>query len=790
MRGKAEVQCAARLGRAFRQFRGKVDAFGQEILDQQALGGQCGAIGLGPQFQLPGAAGRIAGNGPGQRRTAGTGGGGRQPRRLDAIGAQDDGGQRQVFQRAGLGCAGKQRGVHRFADAIGAAIGGQKHVDRRGRGLALDAAIGQVELGIGQRQEGRVARRAFGALALPVGHRDHGRRRAVLAKRKPRREMCHALRIGRGAGQHLVRAADQRHIGPRLGRGVAQAAHHHRQPVAARIGRDAEIRDDEPLRRKPLLGGGVAVYAGLDDIDAGVQRAGLGRDGKAGGQFLVLAVAAHGLGDGGRALPDFTRHAVAEVARAPAVQGRREHILGHGADQVAVRDLQQRQVHPVGVDRDHRQPLVARGGQHIGPARETHRGRAVAHIARQRHVAGQCLAISCRQAGAQGDLHVLAMAEACDTDAVALGLDGQIALRQAQEGGVVTALCQIARQHGAESRQAAVGLDLGVGDAHAVAGLRFLQRRGDLGIAGCELRGQPQGRQRVIAPVQPLIGHREPGQRLGGHRVMTGAQIAVRRHRGGGLGAVAAVGVAGVKRQPCQIGPVFGAVLLGHGLRHQLCCLLHIALRFGHAGFGQGIGDGRRVHRGKAARLRGGRAQIVGRQEGCGGRAAFGEGQRGGVGRDHLPRKRAHEACGGAGSLALGETGAGVLVVGQRLTTGLGQAGLDAGLQRGVKHLADVAARHVAVGEQMHAPLGQGRIGGCQGRRQRQRRAQQCRHDPGQKCGHRATPLHPFGATLPAERAAGNDAIPIPVANRPSRHCARWCRRNRPSPRNRAASSR
>ena len=52
--------------------------------------------------------------------------------------------------------AGEDGGEDRLARPVGAALGGDEDVDRRRRGPAGDAAVGEVEAGLGEAEEGEV----------------------------------------------------------------------------------------------------------------------------------------------------------------------------------------------------------------------------------------------------------------------------------------------------------------------------------------------------------------------------------------------------------------------------------------------------------------------------------------------------------------------------------------------------------------------------------------------------------------------------------------------------------
>ena len=75
---------------------------------------------------------------------------------FDAVGAGDDRGEGQAFDRPGAVVAGEDGGEDGLARAVGAALGGGEDVDRQRRRAAGDAAVGEVEAGLGEVQEGVV----------------------------------------------------------------------------------------------------------------------------------------------------------------------------------------------------------------------------------------------------------------------------------------------------------------------------------------------------------------------------------------------------------------------------------------------------------------------------------------------------------------------------------------------------------------------------------------------------------------------------------------------------------
>ena len=75
------------------------------------------------------------------------------------------------------GVAGEDGGEDRLAGAVGAAVGGGKDVDRRRRGAALDAAVGQIEAGVAEVEEREIAAGVLGAATKAARRRPGPRSR-------------------------------------------------------------------------------------------------------------------------------------------------------------------------------------------------------------------------------------------------------------------------------------------------------------------------------------------------------------------------------------------------------------------------------------------------------------------------------------------------------------------------------------------------------------------------------------------------------------------------------------
>ena len=168
---------------------------------------------------------------------------------LDAIGARDDQRHRQAGSLAG-GIAHEGGDVHVLAGAIHAALRVDEAVERARRLAALDAAVGQVEGTRGEIEEGVFAGRAFG--------HEHGRLQAAFTAGEAAIELGVAARVGLRGAEHLVVAGDQLDVDVGRRVGVGQRAHEGVHAVIAGEGGEAEVGDDEPLRRL-----GIVVLARL-----------------------------------------------------------------------------------------------------------------------------------------------------------------------------------------------------------------------------------------------------------------------------------------------------------------------------------------------------------------------------------------------------------------------------------------------------------------------------------------------------------------------------------------------
>ena len=737
--------------RTVRQGQVKGDAFGTKILDQHRGRGERRAPVLDPQVDPPGPARRCVRDLHGQRIAAVARRLRHQPRVFHPVGAQHHGGQRQPVQRLRPVVADQDRGMRGLARAIGAPVGGDKDVDRRGGRAALDPPVGQVEFGVDQRQECAVGN----GFAPPGGGGDDRGFRGARAAGHPGVKARDALVVGARRRQHGVPARDQRDLDPRTRRGIGQAAHRDGQPVGPRPAGQSQVRDHEPLRRGRAAVRGLARHAGGQRIDAGGQLAGGGAQVQPGGDLGVhrMGAAAGGRGHVGLAGPDLVAHLRGKDFRLPVVQRRGKDLVAQRADDVAVRHPVQRQVHGAGVHGAQRQPLIPGRRQHIGPPAEPRLGAAVADIHGQVDPARQHLSAGRGQAGAQGQRQRRAAGDPGHAQLAALGLDRHGGIGQRDKGAIVGVGGQFVRKHRAGARFGRVAVHLIVGDAKAVA----FRERFDLGVQGGVARaavvgGMAQRRQPVPAAIQPF-GHVGPAPQRG-DRGAGVAQPGVQRGRlcGDQHGAVVVGGHGGVQHRLRQRVPVGGGI----GCRDDRPQPAHLARQVPRACGGTGLGaQGGRVLAGAGIQ----RTHPLGLGEGGagilradpaagGGQPCRGRGLHGRVGRHHQPGQRPRIAHRGA-RLRLGKAGARSRIVGQRPAGRIGQALLHAGLLGRLKDRRQVTAGQVGVGLHHHASLGQGGVRrGDPGQRPGKHRGQRQHKTPGTGRPRGATGVNEHGVTL------------------------------------------
>ena len=292
--------------------------------------------------------------------------------------------------------------------------------------------------------------------------------------------------------------------------------------VIAGEGGEAEVGDDEPLRRL-----GIVVLARLlrrlgdHDVDAGLQRADRVGDGERRGDFLVqLLRHVHGAGE------DLLAGARLDLLQLVALQLALEIAALERADEVAVADAVDLDLDLGGVDRNQRDALLATARQHVGLAGEAHERLAVGHVDGDFDVLRQILFHRGRQAGADLHLVALAVAEAVDAELLVLrryalrilAVDGD------ELGEVDLAARQGFRELQAQARGGHFRLGLVVGHAEAVLGAQLVVRLAHGTVVG-ERKAGLQGIDRrppVGAPLQRVAEH---GEGAGLLRISCGALV-------------------------------------------------------------------------------------------------------------------------------------------------------------------------------------------------------------------------------------------------------------------------
>ncbi len=199
---------------------------------------------------------------------------------LDAVGPCEDEGQRQGFHRLSGVVAGKGGGVDGFAGAVDAALGPGEDVECAGGGAASDAAVGEIEAGGGHVEEDEIA--------FILRRRQHGGRHGRGAAHEAGGEHGAALRVGSCTAENFVVAGQKLELDAWQRLGAGERAGEDGKTFLAGEGRQADIRDNEPLRR--LRGPAFALVAfgrGGQNVDAGFALGQCLGDWEAGGDVLV-----------------------------------------------------------------------------------------------------------------------------------------------------------------------------------------------------------------------------------------------------------------------------------------------------------------------------------------------------------------------------------------------------------------------------------------------------------------------------------------------------------------------
>ena len=391
---------AQRIGRCLQRV---VYAFRLIVLHEEGLFGQRVAFGVQINPQRPGALLHTGRQGQVLKIAAQTAVIDHGTGIFDAIGADEDEGQRQIRLRISLGRAQQRLGVHRLTRAVNALVGPAEHIQRPGSRTALDATVGQIE--------GRLAQIEEGVVALLCFSNDQRRSPAATATRQAGRKTGKAVGIGDGLAQHLIVDGNEAHFHACHRFGIGERAQRGNHPFRARIGAEANFGDDEPLGglAAPLVGL-VELRLGRHGIDARLQLKThvLQRDRRR----HVLVQRAGRLHDAG---PDLLAKLFLKLVAVIVGQLAHETLVAHHVHKAAVADAEDFQRHFLAVDGNNRDRRVLALRQHIGPAEEVDGRRAVADVKRQIGSLLQLFAIVGGHTGAQ--LHVIALAMAHTGDA-------------------------------------------------------------------------------------------------------------------------------------------------------------------------------------------------------------------------------------------------------------------------------------------------------------------------------------------------------------------------------------
>ena len=174
---------------------------------------------------------------------------------FDAVGPLDHERQRQAGDGRAARIAQQAGEIDRLARAVDAALGVEIGVEPGGSDAALHAAIREIEGGLLQVEK---------AVILAQQRGDEAGRIAALALAQRRVEAGIAIGVAADRGQDLVVAGDEPQFGIGDGRGVGERAHQHMHAVGPGKRGQAEIGDDEPLRRARRAVVIVAIGIGRD----------------------------------------------------------------------------------------------------------------------------------------------------------------------------------------------------------------------------------------------------------------------------------------------------------------------------------------------------------------------------------------------------------------------------------------------------------------------------------------------------------------------------------------------
>ena len=295
--------------------------------------------------------------------------------------------------------------MHRLAGAVDAALGKHERIELGRCVAAGHAAIGEIERGVRQVEEGIIA-------CAPRGD-DEGRRLTAFTPCEARRERHGAVAVRRRGREHVVVARNQPDLDARQRVRRGERVHEGMNAVGGGIGGEPVIGHDEPLRG-PLAIAVVARHVGGfggEQIDAGLHLRHRLADRESGGDILVELLL-----DLELAAPHLFALCLGDVLEVVFVEIALEFPAGHVVEQVAVADPIDGDLEKRRIDRDERDALLARARQHIGLRGEPHRRGSIAHIDRESGVLDKVFPHRGGETFAQRDVVGVAVLQPLDAD--------------------------------------------------------------------------------------------------------------------------------------------------------------------------------------------------------------------------------------------------------------------------------------------------------------------------------------------------------------------------------------
>ncbi len=474
---------------------GEIEPLGNEVLDEERLLLDRRAVRIGVEAERPRPAHGVGAQREVEEITAEALIGEKLAAVLDAVRPPDHHRQRQVGDGIGDVVADERGGVDRLAGPINAALGAQIRVDRAGRLASFDAAVSEIEGGPRKIEEGVVA-------VIGLGN-DKLRRLSAGAADEARIEMRIAVGVGVGGCQHFIVAGDEAEMNAfhRLGR--MERSDDGVQAVIGGERRQAEIGDDEPLRRlrRPIVLL-LAWQPGRDDVHAGLLIAERFGDRDRRRHHLIR----RGV-DVDFAGPDALAVIVGDVGGAIRLELVEEDALTQREGEAAVADAVDLRVHRRRIDRLDRDGRVRPGRQDIGVGAKADPRRPIRHENVDDGGIGQDLAVERRQAGANLDAIAVAVDDAVDADLVRLRLDGEAVAFDGDEiGKAGLRHRQRIGEDDADARIVRRRIDLMADDAEAVLGDKLIEV-GLHGGVGNELQRGAIGLDRRAPDLALLQAH-------------------------------------------------------------------------------------------------------------------------------------------------------------------------------------------------------------------------------------------------------------------------------------------